>query len=431
MRSQLITVGLLTGLSQATAFLKLWFVAKVFGIGSELDGYNLALVVPTFVAAIISSLIQTGFFPTRSAFKLQADKEQLQKFERNVIWSSATIGILVSAVVVLAQSWILVYLVSDRYVETLGVIEKIFPFVATVIALNILVDTMGYVLAMYDRFAYAAAAPIINGLIGAIFLLIWPEYGIDSLVAGTILGIVGQLIVCTLGLKSIKFSIIGPMLSRVVFFPEVKKMVRLSFWILPGVVFSNITTSLPMIWAAQFGEGVASTFGYAYRLHTSIVQLLVMASSTIILAHFSTLIANSEGAQIRRFLVNSAIVSFLIGGFGVVVIWSVGPKILVEIFSGKFDADAALNVSNMWMWLTVGLAFTLLGNVFAKLWQAQGNAKQMSLVAGFTLLLFLSTFSLTKDMLHESSISISLSISATFVVLIGVLQIRFKNKFKS
>lgn len=431
MRSQLITVGLLTGLSQATAFLKLWYVAKVFGIGSELDGYNLALVVPTFVAAIISSLIQTGFFPTRSAFKLRANKEQLQKFERNVIWSSATIGILVSALVVLANSWIITYLVSDRYVDTLGVIEKIFPYVATIIALNILIDTMGYVLAMYDRFAYAAAAPIINGLIGALFLIIWPEYGINSLVAGTILGIVGQLIVCTLGFKSIKFPIFGPVLSRVVFFPEVKKMVRLSFWILPGVVFSNITTSLPMIWAAQFGEGVASTFGYAYRLHTSIVQLLVMASSTIILAHFSTLIANSEGGQIRRFLVNSAIVSFLIGGFGVVVIWSVGPKVLVEIFAGKFDADAALNVSNMWMWLTVGLAFTLLGNVFAKLWQAQGNAKQMSLVAGFTLLLLLGTFSLTKDMLHESSISISLSISAIFVVLFGVLQIGFKNKFKS
>lgn len=426
MRSQLITVGLLTGLSQATAFLKLWYVAKVFGIGSELDGYNLALVVPAFVAAIISSLIQTGFFPARAAFKLQANKVQLQKFERNVIWSSATIGILVTVVVVLAHSWIIRYLVSDRYVETLGVIEKIFPFVATVIALNILIDTMGYVLAMYDRFAYAAAAPIINGLIGVIFLIIWPEYGIDSLVAGTILGIVGQLFICTLGLKSIKFNIIGPTLSRVEFLPEVKKMVRLSFWILPGVVFSNITTSLPMIWAAQFGEGVASTFGYAYRLHTSIVQLLVMASSTIILAHFSTLIANSEAGQIRRFLANSAIFSLLIGGFGVVVIWLVGPKVLIEIFAGKFDADAALNVSNMWMWLTVGLAFTLLGNVFAKLWQAQGNAKQMSLVAGFTLLLLLSTFSLTKDFLHESSIAISLSISATFVVLFGVLQIGLK-----
>jgi peptidoglycan biosynthesis protein MviN/MurJ (putative lipid II flippase) len=430
MRSQLITVGLLTGLSQATAFLKLWYVAKVFGVGSELDGYNLALVVPTFVAAIISSLIQTGFFPTRSAFKLYASKEQLQKFERNVIWLSILIGVIASAAVMLAQSWITIHLISDQYIQTLMVIEKIFPFVATLIALNIMIDTMVYVLAMYDRFAYAAAAPIINGLIGSIFLILWPEYGIDSLVAGTILGVVGQLIVCTLGLKSIKFSIVGPILSKVVFFPETKKMVRLSFWILPGVVFSNITTSLPIIWAAEFGEGIASTFGYAYRLHTSIVQLLVMASSTIILAHFSILIADSELGKIRKFLVNSAIISFLIGGFGVVVIYSIGPKVLVEIFAGKFDADAAINVSNMWMWLTFGLAFTLLGNVFAKLWQAQGNAKQMSLVAGFSLFLLLSTFSLTKELLDEISISISLSVSAGFVVLIGAIQIGFKRSSK-
>lgn len=428
MRSQLITVGLLTGLSQATAFLKLWYVAKVFGIGSELDGYNLALVVPTFVAAIISSLIQTGFFPTRSAFKLRANKEQLQKFERNVIWSSATIGILVSALVVLAHSWIITYLVSDRYVDTLGVIEKIFPYVATLIALNILIDTMGYVLAMYDRFAYAAAAPIINGLIGAIFLIIWPEYGIDSLVAGTILGVVGQLIVCALGLKSIKFPIFGPILSRVVFFPEVKKMVRLSLWILPGVVFSNITTSLPMIWAAQFGEGVASTFGYAYRLHTSIVQLLVMASSTIILAHFSTLIAKSENFMIQQFLIKSAIASFFIGGFGMLFIWLFSPIFLVNIFAGKFDQEAAESVSKMWLWLTAGLAFIVLGNVFAKLWQAQGLSKLLSFVAGISLIILLIVFYQSKAVMNEHSIGLALSLSAASVVVFGYVKLKLANK---
>lgn len=46
MRKQLAIISLLTAASQLAAFLKLWFTARIFGIGPELDGYNLALVLP-------------------------------------------------------------------------------------------------------------------------------------------------------------------------------------------------------------------------------------------------------------------------------------------------------------------------------------------------------------------------------------------------
>lgn len=420
MRRQLLTVGFLTALSQAAAFFKLWFVARIFGIGSELDGYNLALVAPTFIASIASGLIQTGFFPVRSAYKVESTEGSLVQFERTMLWVSVGIGAIATLLVVLGSPWLSSHLAATAHPNVLGTVEFILPYVALLIVLSIVTDCMGYVLAMRDKFVYAAAAPIINGLLGALLLIIWPEYGLQSLVAGTILGVIAQLSICVLGLKSVGFIFFGPMQPKLDFKPLAKRMLRLGMWMLPGVVVSNITASLPMVWAARFGEGVASSFGYAYRLHTSIVQLLVMATSTIILAHFSTLVANNDMVLIRKFLINSALLSFGLGVLGVVAVWFLGTPVLANLFAGRFDVLAAEKVTALWAWLSMGLAFSLLGNVFAKLWQAQGRPRLMSAMSAMSLLVLCLSFYLSKEVLQENSIGLALSLASASVVVVGL-----------
>jgi peptidoglycan biosynthesis protein MviN/MurJ (putative lipid II flippase) len=426
MKQQLLNVALLTALSQGAAFIKLWFVARQFGIGSELDGYNLALVVPTFIAGIASGLIQTGFFPVRSSFSSYASSESLAEFERSIFWVSIVIGLFGAILVAFVSPFISVNLVSVEQVSALKVINNILPYVAILILLNIATDTMGYILAMHNRFVFAAAAPIANGLLGAAILIIWPEYGLVSLVLGTILGVLVQLGVCVIGLKSVGFVFFGQLQNKIEFKPLAKKMFNLSFWILPGVIVSNITASMPMVWAAQFGEGAASAFGYAYRFHTSIVQLLIMASSTIILAHFSIMVVEKNESEIKRFLMNSAILSFGFGIFALVFVWIFGAMFLSNFFVGRFDVTAAEKVGSIWVWLTIGIAFTLLGNVYAKLWQAQGRVKLMSAMAFICLLVMILIYHLTKNHLYENSIGLALSGASCMMVLAGVLFLKIK-----
>lgn len=425
MKRQLLTVAFLTACSQCAAFFKLWFVARLFGIGSEMDGYNLALVAPTLVAGILSALIQTGIFPVRSAYKVAASAAPIAQFDRSVFWTCVSIGAVASLVVFLAAGD-LADLLVDRaaLAETHAVVATLLPILACLVVLNVSTDTMGYLLAMNDRFAYAAGAPILNGLIGAIILALWPEHGLQSLVVGTILGLIGQLLVCLVGLKSFGFVFLGPLQSQTEFLPLGRQMVSLSVWIFPGVIVSNFTASLPMIWAAQFGEGAASTFGYAYRLHTSVVQLLVMASSTVILAHFSMLLAKGDNAAVKRILVNGAFLSFGLGGVAMVGVIMLGQPLLEGIFAGRFDAEAADRVSAMWAWLTAGLSFTLLGNIFAKLWQAQGRTKLMSVMALITMAVLGATFFATKQYFDEISVALAICAASASAVLLGVPFVR-------
>lgn len=420
MRNQLLMLTLLTGLSQVTAFLKLWFVARQFGIGSELDGYNLALVVPTFIAGITSALIQTGFFPVRFSYQQQATQQSLTQFERSILWLSIIFGALSSIVISFASPIISRYLVASESVGVLSVVESILPYLAILIVLNVATDVIGCLLAMHNKFIYAAAAPIVNGVLGALMLFLFPSWGLESLIIGTILGVLAQLIICFVGLKSIGFVFFGPIQSGIDLLPLVRKMSVLAAWILPGVIVSNFTSSMPMVWASEFGDGAVSTFGYAYRFHTTAVQVLVMASSTVILVHFSSLISKGDEVGLRKFLINSAFISFLLGIFSVVVVWFFGTTLLTYVFSGKFDVFAAEKVSAMWSWLTLGLGFSLLGNIFAKLWQAQGRSKLMSLMATVGLIVLCIIFFLGKDLISENVIGLALSFSSASIVFVGL-----------
>ena len=117
--------------------------------------------------------------------------------------------------------------------------------------------------------------------------------------------------------------------------------------------------SLPPLWAAKYGEGAVSAFGYAYRLHSAALQLLVIACSTLILARFSDLVARNDTEALRRILTKAGMLSLVIGGGGVLMVWGLGAISLEWIFGGRFDDSAAVRVSSHWLLLTISLPFAL------------------------------------------------------------------------
>ena len=121
------------------------------------------------------------------------------------------------------------------------------------------------------------------------------------------------------------------------------------------------------------------------RLHSAALQLLVIACSTLILARFSDLVARNDTEALRRILTKAGMLSLVIGGGGVLMVWGLGAISLEWIFGGRFDDSAAVRVSSHWLLLTISLPFAIIGNVFAKLWQAQKRPKLISIMAFISL----------------------------------------------
>lgn len=419
MRRQLVIVSLLTALAQLAAFFKLWFTARVFGVGSELDGYNLALVIPAMISGIMAGVLQTGFFPVRARLHAQGDFVATEAFERAVFWGSTALGIVCALLLAVVTPWLAIAMTLADQPLVREAFSFVLPSVAMLVALNMACDCSGFLLAMRGRFAYAAGAPIVNGILGGLLLALWPEGRLHNLVLGTVIGVLAQLTLCLVGLYKSEFRILGILPSWSSILPRWREMLSLGGWVLPGVFFSNLVVSLPPVWAASFGEGAVSAFGYAYRLHTSLVQLLVMASSTLILARFSQLIAEQSKSGVYRLLRQAAVASLAIGMACLVFVWGFGELLLVWLFSGRFDAEAASRVTTLWTWLTAGLGFTLLGNVFAKLWQAQSRPKLISAMAASSLMALCICFVAFRGLLNERAVALSLSVAPMAVVLLG------------
>lgn len=419
MRRQLFVVSSLTAIAQIAGFLKLWMTAQLFGISSQLDGYYLALVVPTLIAGVLAGVLQTALFPVRA--KLAAEKQQslVSRFERSVLALLIAVGVAVAAIVFVTGPQLIEWTGNRLAPSVYEAALFVMPFAVILIPLNAVGDGLAYLLAMRDLYPIAAAAPIANALFGSALLAFWPEAGLLNLALGTVIGLALQVLICMVGLARTKFHFLGSLPDRHEMSQEWREMSRLSAWILPGVIFANLTASLPIALVATHGEGAASAFGYAWRFHQFSIQLLIMAAAPVLLAHIANMVAIGNEDAVRRLLIKGIWVSLAIGIVSIVAVAIFGQQILSMIFSGRFDDAAAEQVSRHWLWLAYALAPALIGSICAKVWQARGRAGLMSILAGFGLVVFFLANQVLSDVLGSYAVAAAIGISSLAVTFAG------------
>ena len=399
----------------------MWFIANIFGISEDLDAYNLCLILPTLITGIFSGFLQTGLFPIRAELKAKGDAEEVASFERTILVGVAAFSSLLSLICLINSHKIALMIAPEATITFLQKLEPLVSIGSALIAINMIDICISYLLAMRNYYWAYVSSTIPNAIIGVLFLLIWPEGGINTLIFGTITGQLLQTIICAYFLNRSDLKIIGKLPNWHTIKLHWRRTLSLSFWILPGVVFSNFIVSLPPYWMAQFGEGALSAFGYAYRFHSTTVQLLITAGSTIILKHFSELESQNKHQEINRIISKAAKASVLAGSIAIIGVWSLGEPLLMFVFSGKFDSAAATRVSSHWLWLTLGIPFTIISNVFAKHWQSQKKPKVLSMMAFISLLTLSITYMITQKYLGELSCAAAITASGLSVVLAGII----------
>jgi peptidoglycan biosynthesis protein MviN/MurJ (putative lipid II flippase) len=419
MRRQLVLVFFAHATAFAVGFFKFWLVARLFGVGVELDGYYLALTLPTFISGVASGLLQTGFFTVRARLARVSTPVVVECFERTVLVGNALVGALIALVLALIVFTIPAVMGVDTQSNTWQNTAYVLPYALALIPLNALGGAMGYLLAFRGCYHWFAAAPIANALFSSGLLLAWPEGGLFNLALGTLLGLALQVGLCAWALQRGGFRFIGVLARIGEMTQEWREMLRLSTWILPGILLANLSATLPTVLMASHGEGAVSVFGYAWRLHTYAVQLLVMGMASVILARFSGLVAQGDLSAVRSILDKAFWISVLIGIAAVGGVWLAGVPVLEFVFGGRFDAAASRAVAGQWQWLALALGPVILGNVLAKFFQACGNVRILNLFAviGFCTLLMVTM--LAGSMVGAHAVSIAVAVSAFAIAIVG------------
>lgn len=406
-------VSLLAMLSQLVAFIRTAIMASLFGASSVVDAYNLALVVPVLLSGVVGGWLQAGFVGRYLALR--------QHNELDAAHFSIAIGQMVLAIAAVLALAIFAFreplasmLVPPASLGTRQLTEAALSVVSWSLVPTVLADFLGLILNCHGRFLAAATAPVVNALVAAVALWLWPHHDLEALVQTLMLGWLAQMMVLAVAYKAagLRFVARCPDMSD-----EIRKTLRLALPILPAVLFSNGTTVVIQMACSRLGEGAVAVYGYASRLHGALSQIMIVGIGTVLLPHLAAMLASQERSKISPLFQRLGRATTLGYAFILAGVFLLGEITILTILGrGKFDAALASAVADVWTILTLSLLPFAFATFLAKLFQAM---QQPVLLSWSSLIAIVVTALVCY--IGSSVDSLALLVAAPTFAQIGVL----------
>jgi putative peptidoglycan lipid II flippase len=405
------TMALAT-VAQLAAFGKSILVAYYFGIGTDVDGYYLAQLIPMTLAGIVTGFLQTGFLTVYTG-QLATDRiDAAAALLGRTLQAVAVTGLAFSLIIAVTAPWLLQLLAPGAAPAARDAAVFSLRALAFLLVLNALADCLGLALNAHRSFGLAALAPTANAFVASVLLMSAPDWGLANLVAGTLLGVIAQLLLVAYGMRLKHIKIAWSLDS------EWREVLRVGSSIIPGLVFANASAAVPTLVAASLGEGVVAAFSVALRLHGAATQAFTIALSTVLLPHFALAIGRADDRFIRNWLASAFFPTSIVAFAAVLWVGLEGHSFVSIVYQrGAFDASASHMVAVSWFFLTLGLFPSAWGVSIAKVLQA---LRLGGIMSGIALLVLLMTISLSISLSFHFGI-IGLSITPGIAALVGAI----------
>jgi putative peptidoglycan lipid II flippase len=377
------TVTLLGILAQVAAFARTAIIAAALGASLDVDAYNLGLIAPAFISTVVGGWLQVGFLGRYAALVATGNESLAAAYRTRMLFLVGAGALALAGLCFLVPDQIMGILVPVGQPEMLAASTGALRLAGWILLPTIVGDFLGIVLNSHRRFLAAALAPLVNGLVSAAALSLWPTANLSALVWTLLLGTFVQLLVVFLALRGLRLRY--PLDNRIAA-PEVRATLLIGLPLLPAMMLSNSAAAIIQVRAANFGEGSISLYGYASRLHVAVTQILVIGLSTVLLPHFAALWARGEKGEIVMLFRRLARVGVLVTSFLTVGIALMGDTAVGTLLGrGRFDAEQVRQVGALWSVLSFSLFPLAFGTYIAKLAQAmrRGGAILVSSAIGF------------------------------------------------
>jgi putative peptidoglycan lipid II flippase len=401
---------------QAAGFAKLLVTANYFGAGPVLDAYYLGAIVPTFLAGVSGGILQTGFVPAYVGALARGDEVHARTLGNTTLtWTALTLSVI-TLLLTLAQRWAVPLLAQDLGPEARRALSAAFVLLLWTAPINAVADAGALLLNAQGRFAAAAAAPLVNALVGTIVLLLLRREGIDALVWSLAAGLVSQAGIVLVAIRRAGIHL-RPQLRLPKALPQLLGAVALP--VVLSMVLGNFIPAFVQGAAARGGPGAVSAMGYASRLHNALVQAVVISVSTVLLPHFARLLAEGRRHELRATLERVFAAALLFSAAALALVAAGGPlmvRLLLE--RGHFSAGDAQLVARVWLALTFGLLGATWGISLARFFQAQRRLWFIFALGCISLVANVSLAFTLLPMWGVVGIALANSIAYTIVMLV-------------
>jgi putative peptidoglycan lipid II flippase len=407
-------------------FLTQLVVAYYFGASAERDAYFAAMVMPTYISAILTGSIGVIFLPMYVDVKAKKGEQEAVFFLGN----SVILTSLISAIIILLSIFFskeLVSLTAPGFKgEQVSFTSELLTILLPTISFQIISNIAGSVLQVQHRFILPALAPVLSAILILITVAILSPYvGIRSLAYGTL---AGNGVICVLTLFSLGKKVVGGFRLNLKD-AAVLKLLRISAPLLIAGIFYRLTGVFERGIASYLPDGSISYLGYANQIMIILATVTSSGIATTIYPLLSKAWSLNDLTQVRLLMIKGIRIVLLIS-LPVSAIFAIfGVQIFQFLFErGAFIHETTLAVSSAFSIMTFAFIANSLGSVVTKIFYLSNKTITAAIAEIGGLLFYLvPAFLLSqslgyKGMAIATSIGGTLSISLSFILVSRILK---------
>lgn len=368
--------------TQLGGFAKTVLIAHLFGASAALDGYYLALVIPTLLVGLIGGALQVGFVPTYLRVLQGHAADDPNRLVKQLLTLMVATGLPLCIVMSLFAAPLMSLVVLSQSVVDEAAVSA-FRVVVFVLLLNVVADFLALILNSHKRFFLGAFSPLANVVVSMAILQGWHAGGQDALTFGLLAGVATQIgvLVAGVGRAGVSLGFARPALD-----PALRRVLSLGSAILVGTVLANLNLAVDQVMASMLGEGAVSTIGYANRFHGFVVQALIMGLGTVLLPYLSQLVIDQRFDSVRELFIHLApLLLFCAIGVPIFLVVAGVPSLQLVLGHGALTEMDIVNVASIWFWYAVGLLPMAWGVFLARYFQASSKPGFITRLAGVSL----------------------------------------------
>ncbi len=358
MIDRILTVGGITLVSRATGFLRDIVLAAVLGAGPVADAFFVALRLPNHFRAIFAEgAFNAAFVPAYARVRGSGGHPLAQIFADRIFTLLLACQLVLLAAALLFTPWVIDLLApgfgkdSARFGLAVELTRITFPY----LLLISLVTLYGGILNALDRFATAAAAPILLNLSLIMTLALaafFPTAGHAAAWGVLLAGVLEVLLVAGDATRQNAL----PRLRWPKLDVEVKTFLKRFAPATVGSAETQIALFADTIIASFLATGALSALYYADRLNQLPIGVIGIAAGTVLLPEMARRITAGDEAGARH-AQNRAIELTLLLSIPCVVAFLLVPELIMRALFGRgaFTAADARNAGLTLMAYAVGL----------------------------------------------------------------------------
>ena len=371
------TFGFFTLISRILGYVRDILIAVFLGTSLFADAFFVAFRLPnTFRRLFAEGTFNAAFIPSYAG-ALAKNKKNADNFAKQVF---NLLFIILLFLVLLAEIFMpqLIFLIAPGFYRdpeklklAVDLSRITFPFLFFVC----LASFFSAILNSYNKFAIAAAAPIILNvvLIGSLFFSQFFSFP-DVVILSYAVSVAGFLQLVTL-LYFVRKNF-KPILSIKI---KINKEIKFFFKKLLPSIFSSGVTQINILTGtiiASFQSGAVSYLYYADRVYQINLAIAGIAVGTVMLPELSKHIKNNKYDQINNLQNRSLELCLFLSVPAAVALFLASEEIITSLFGyGSFGKDSVINTSLALAFFAFGVpAFSLL-KIFSNYFFARNDTK--------------------------------------------------------